>query len=184
MLLYCNSWIQTCARTDSIIGTAKRCPAKFAYRGKNCVTLPIRPAGRPHVEKWSSQTRLEIECKFRFLCKFKQGWEMSVNYSFLASFLQRAKDLKIQCFCKGARRKKRLGAGSNLRPPNLKGWSLPIELCHELLPAKPSEIGRHSLYFAVPFFSPQAKKCIYLRIRSFCFCLQDVIARCTTSRKR
>ena len=89
-----------------------------------------RPAIRPYVEKWSSQTRLEIECKFQFFCKSKQGWKMSVNFNFLASFLQRAKDLKIQCFCKGARRKKRLGAESNLRPSNLKGWSLPIELCH------------------------------------------------------
>ena len=113
-----------------IVGTAKRCPANFPYGGRICITAPIRPAGRPYVEKWSSQTRLEIECKFQFFCKFKQSWKMSVNFNFLASFLQRAKDLKIQCFCKGARRKKRLGAGSNLRPSNLKGWSLPIELCH------------------------------------------------------
>ena len=117
-----------------IFSTAKRCPANFPYGGRICITAParpaIRPAGRPYVEKWSSQTRLEIECKFQFFCKFKQGWKMSVNFNFLASFLQRAKDLKIQCFCKGARRKKRLGAGPNLRPPNLKGWSLQIELCH------------------------------------------------------
>ena len=43
----------------------------------------VRPAGRLYVEKWSSQTRLEIECKFHFFCKFFTACKRSKKSVFL-----------------------------------------------------------------------------------------------------
>ena len=90
-----------------------------------------RPAGRPS-KNGPSKTNGKTHFKFQFLTKLETGVKQALNTT-------RALEAAWE-----GRRKKRMRAGSNLRPPISKLSALPIELTRHL----PMVTARGALFLA------------------------------------